>query len=193
MLTDKDRTKLTDTIINIIKSHSTILDTEVLDNNTCLEIINELVSVIKNSTDIAKYLTGVTANDRLVQILEIVMEVLSSEELDGTVSPSVQEQLRNISQNAELTSTILNVVDGVNDSILESLDENLDGRVSVQEVEVVVVDCLMCENSGGCACYKEDGCCKGGATFFKKLGSLIAKFFIKILCCGCDKNYISRK
>lgn len=192
MLTVKDKKKLTDTVISILNSHMIVLDTDILDHSTCLTIVNELVSVIKNSADIGVYLKGTTADDRMVKILEIVMEVLSSEELDGKITPEVQEQLRNISQNAELTATVLTVVDGVNDAVLEHLDANLDGRVTVQEVEDKVISCLMCEKAGGCACYADDGCCKGCKKFSKDLGSITAKIFIKVFCCGCDKNYITR-
>ena len=88
---------------------------------------------------------------------------------------------------------LLKVVNNINAELLESLDNNNDGLVTIDEVQSDIVDCMMCKNAGGCACYKDDACCKCCSGFSRKVSRVLANFFIRVLCCGCEKNYIRRR
>ena len=192
MLTEKDTDKIVEKIVVILKSHHVTKDIKNLSNEECLIIINEIVECIKSSIDISIYLKDTPVDDKAGVILELIIEVLSSEKLESNISPEVAEQIRSLRNNTEAINILLKFVNYLNSNLLESLDNNNDGRVTIDEVESDIVDCLLCEKAGGCACYKDNGCCKCCPDFSKKIGKVLATIFIKVVCCGCGKNYVKR-
>lgn len=193
MLSDQDKNTLVDQVITILNVHEITRDIKELSKETCIGILNEIVECTKSSIDITTYLKDVPSEEKPGVVLEIIIEVLSSTRLEETISPEVREQFRQISNNAEVMNIMLKFVNYLSGKLLESLDNDNNGLVTVDEVESDIVDCLMCKNAGGCACYKEDANCSCCAAASHKLGNVLAKFFIKVLCCGCEKNYIPRR
>jgi len=193
MLSDQDKNKLTDQFIGILNAHDITSDIKSLSEEVCISVLNEIVEGVKSSIDISSHIKNIPDEDKPGVVLELVIEVLSSPGLENKISPEVREQFRQISNNAEVMNIALNVVNYINGHLLESLDNNNDGKVTIDEIESDIVDCLMGKNVGGCACYKDDACCKCCSSFSKKIGNILAKFFIKVLCCGCEKNYITRR
>jgi len=193
MLKPDDRDKFADKIIDILNLHNVTKDIKSISNEECLMIVNETVDFIKNTTDISFYIKDVPADEKPSVILELIIEVLSSGKLQSNISPEVTEQIRNLKNNAEAMNIIIKFVNYLNSELLESLDNNNDGRVTIEEVENDIVDCLLCTKSDGCGCYKEDGCCKCCSGFSRKLGKVLATIFIKVVCCGCDKNHVNRR
>ena len=193
MFNEEDKKKITTATIKIFKTYEITKEIKELTPEICITIINEIVECVKSTIDVTVYLKNVESSNKPGVILELIVEVLSSPELENEVSPEVQEQLRNISSNAEAMNIILKLVNYLNGKLLESLDNDGDGRVTVEEVQADIVDCLLCKKKGCCACYKEGECCSCCPAFSNKVGEALAKFFVKVICCGCDKNYITRK
>jgi len=193
MFTEEDKVKITKSVIEIFKIHEITKEIKELTTEVCITIINEIVECVKATIDVTIYLKNVEPEDKASVILELIIEVLSSPELENEVSQEVQEQIKSISNNAEVMNIVLKFVNYLNGKLLESLDNDGDGRVTVEEVQADIVDCLLCEKKGCCPCYKEDGCCSCCPAFSNKLGEALAKFFVKVICCGCDKNHINRK
>ena len=193
MLSDQDKNKLIDLVIDILNSHEITKEVKELSNEDSIIVINKIVECVKSSIDITVYLKHVPAEEKPGTVLEIIIEVLSSTRLEDTISPEVREQFRLISNNAEAMNIVLKFVNYLSGELLNSLDNNNDGLVTIAEVESDIVDCLMCKNAGGCGCYEAEGCCKCCPDLSKKIGGVLAKFFIKVLCCGCEKNHIPRR
>uniref|UniRef100_A0A6C0B5P8 EF-hand domain-containing protein n=1 Tax=viral metagenome TaxID=1070528 RepID=A0A6C0B5P8_9ZZZZ len=193
MLNEQDKNILTDKFIAILTVRDITTELKTLDEETCISVFNEIVECIKSLTDIGKYLKNTDTEEKTGVILELVIEVLSSSKLEEYISPEVREQFKDISNNAEVMNIVLKVVNYINGELLKSFDNNNDGKVTVEEVESDIVDCFMCKNAGGCACYKDDASCKCCSAFYKNVANIMAKFFIKVLCCGCEKNYITRR
>ena len=193
MLTQLDKEKITQLVINILNTHEITKDIIELSKEKCLIILNEIIECVKNTIDVAFYLKDIPTDDKPSVIIELVIYLLSSDELKIQISPEVRDEIQSLSNNAEAMNILLKFVNYLNSELLDSLDNNSDGKVSVEEVEADIVDILLCKKVGGCACYKEDGCCKSCPDFSKKIANGLAKFFIKILCCACEKNYIERR
>jgi hypothetical protein len=192
MLSEQDKTKLTDLFIGILNIHDITSEIKSLNDELCLTIFNEIVDCLKNSIDLGVYIKNVDTEDKPGVILTLVIEVLSSSRLEDNISPEVREHFKTLSNNAEVMNIVLKVVSTINAELLKSLDNNNDGQVTIEEVENDIVDCLMNKNGGGCSCYKEAACCSCCPGFSRKVGKIFATFFIKVLCCGCEKNYITR-
>lgn len=193
MLSDADKNQLVNKVINILTIHEVTKEVKELSKEQCVVILNEIVECIKNSINITIYFKDVPSEEKPGVVLEIIIEVLGSSRLEENISLEVREQIRQFSNNAEAINILLKFVNYLNSKLLESLDNDNNGLVTVDEVQADIVDCLMCKNAGGCVCYKEEGCCKCCSGFSNKLGNVLGKFFIKVLCCGCEKNYIERK
>ena len=193
MLSKNDKNILTDKVINILNAHNITNEMTTLEIKDCINIINEIIVCVQDSINLTNYIKNVSAEEKPGVIVELIMEVLSSPKLKENISPEVKEQIRQISNNTQIMGTVLNVVNNISSELLETLDTDNNGLVTTEEVEVVIADCLLCKNAGGCSCYKADECCACCPVFSHKVGDILGKFFIKILCCGCEKNYIARK
>lgn len=194
MLNESDKKKICDKVVQVLNKHEITDDIKHLDETKCLNLFNDLVELVQNSIDIAKYLKDVKPNDKPGVIIQIIMEVLTSESLTIHVSPELKEQLQNLNRNAEAMNIAFKAILWANEKVLLSFDNNNDGKVTIDEVTDDFVDVCLCNNSNReseCKCYREDGCCKCCGTFSNKLGKLFAQFYIRILCCGCRRGYIN--
>ena len=179
--------------INIFNNHNITNDILNISKETCLLILNEIVECFKETTEVIQILTNVSPDKKASIIIELILEVLSSSKLEANLSNEVREEIRNFTNNAEAMNIVVKFINYINEKLLESLDNNGDGKITIEEVEQDVVDCLLCNKLGGCACYKADECCNCCPDFSRKIGNIIGKIFIKFICCGCEKNYIEKK
>jgi len=194
MLSQKDKTLISGKVVQILNKHEITNDIKNLDEEKCLSLFNDLVEIVKTSIDIGTYLNGVEPNDKPGIIIQIVLEVLTSDELTINISPELRTQLQNLNQNAKAMNMVFKAILWANEKVLFSFDNNNDGKVTIDEVTDDFVDGCLCNDDNQqsqCPCYRSDGCCKGCGVFSNKVGKLFAQFYIRVLCCGCKKGYIN--
>jgi len=183
-----------DKVIQVLNKHEITEDIKNLDDTRCLSLFNDLVELIRTSIDIGTYLNGVETNDKPTIIIQIIMEVLTSDSLTINVSSELKEQLQNLNRSAEGMNIAFKAILWANEKTLVSFDNNDDGKVTIDEVTDDFVDLCLCNDSDGvsqCKCYQESGCCKCFSNFSTKVGKLFAQFYIRVLCCGCSRGYIN--
>jgi len=190
MLSEEQTKMLTKLCIDILNKHNITKEVHNISKETALVIITELIDGVKNGVDITNELKDVSPDDKPGVVIKIILDILSSDELEPYLDPEVKTQIRNFTNNVEVMNGVLQVINFLNSKLLDSLDNDGNGKITIEEVESDVVDCLMCSKLGEGGCYKSDGCC---LPFSRKIGNIVAKIFIKFICCGCDKNYIERK
>ena len=194
MLSPEDKTLMCDKVVQILNKHEITNDIKILDEVKCLSLFNDLVEVVKSSIDIGTYLNGVEANDKPGIIIQIVLDVLTSNELAINISPELKTQLQNLNQNAKAMNMVFKTILWANEKVLVSFDNNNDGKVTIDEVTDDFVDVCLCNDDNHqsqCPCYRSEGCCKGCVVFSNKVGKLFAQFYIRVICCGCKKGYIN--
>ena len=193
MISNTEKDILINLCISILHKHNITNDIHTISKETCLLILNEIVECFKETTEVIHALIDISPDDKPSIIIELILDVLSSSKLEANLSNEVREEISNLTNNAEAMDIVLKFINYVNGELLKSLDNNGDGKITIEEVEQDVVDCLLCNKLGGCACYNSDECCNCCPDFSRKIGNIIGKIFIKIICCGCEKNYIEKK
>lgn len=186
--------KLEDKIATTIKSLN-ISTNDSLSFEVCFKLVGEITKAIKNVKSLADALNAIPDDDRTAVSMSIIIYLLKSESVKELLSPQQVEQIEKFVNNKEAVDTVLNLVDWVADTALESLDINNDGVVTDNEVEKKCNDFCLCVNNcgggeDGCECYKSGNCCGCCTKLVKSLASCWSCFFIKVLCCKCSSSQV---
>jgi hypothetical protein len=111
--------------------------------------------------------------------MKITWQVLEQPEINTMLSDEVKDQLKSLNENKEFVELVMAMLDWTSNTVLDTYDNNQDGKVTIAEIEEDTMKC--CAPKTCCSCWKGFGSC------FSKCWS---RFFIKVLCCQCSKDEI---
>ena len=149
MLSEKQTKMLTKLCIDILNKHNITKEVHNISKETALVIITELIDSVKNGVDITNELKDISPDDKPDVIIKIILDILSSDELEPYLNQEVKTQIQNFTNSVEIMNGVLQCLNFLNSKLLNSLDNDGNGKITIEEVENDVVNCLMCNKSDG--------------------------------------------
>lgn len=138
----------------------------------CVNIVGEIGKSITSLKGLTKQLVSAEPEEKASLLFLITISVLNSSVVSERLSAGVREQLEEFAENGQALSVITDLVNWVSEELLESLDANDDGAVTVEEIEAGCTKCCKCLPGS------------------KLLGRIWGKIFVKLCCCACSANKI---
>lgn len=169
------------------------LDTSELSIPQCITIISLISKGASEISELVNYFKDMDPEKKTSAIFNITTQVLAHPDINKKLSPTVNQQLKDFANNKEILDMISSLLNWTSSRVLNSLDNDNNGIVTIKEIEDDFVNYWtgkFTNESEGYQCYREDGCCHSSVKIVRVIGNLWAKFFIKILCCKCSENTI---
>lgn len=171
--------ELTKDVKKLLEEMNINTDIKQLSIEKVLKIQSEIQKLIKNTKGLAIQIKDISPTEKVTKIMKITWEVLEQPEINAMLSDEVKNQLKSLNENKEFVELVMAMLDWTSNTVLDSYDNNQDGKVTIAEIEEDTMKC--CAPKTCCSCWKGFGSC------FSKCWS---RFFIKVLCCQCSKDEI---
>jgi hypothetical protein len=179
-------TKITETILSKIG----INKNTIIDMNKGFKIIGDITKEINNMNKLKEELSKMDTKEQLHTINAIIVNILNSELISNVLSEEQRNKLLELCNNEETMNIIIDMLSWVSNIVLNKLDTNNDGKISVEEATNCYTNCCLCitkNNKKGCSCYDTDGCCSCCTPCVKKT-SKAWTCCLFTLCCAEDNE-----
>ena len=163
MLTE-EMDSIVNKITNLLVKEEINLQTE-MTSVKIMKIITELSNMVKNIKTVQDEIKDLSQDDTVRKLADVMKVILMDRRIRNILSLVQVEKIVAVLNEKETIVTAVNVAEdvaeGVTDAVLETLDDNQDGKVTSTEVSN---NCTCCGNKKMAACW--------------------GKFVVNVLCCG---------
>ena len=153
---------------------------EEITFNKCLIIFGEIKKIINNSREILQVSNELNSEDKLKLNFEIIKIIVNSNIVKEKLSDEQIQKLQEFYDNQDTVKIVIDFIDWTSKHVLESFDNNADGTVTIDEIEVDIIQKCCCGPSKNTICNKIQ------TTFGRSVAYLIMSCY-----CSCFKKKIN--